>query len=293
MPFDNCVSRMAHIRSTLLPRKQAISDVVISLTTFPERLPTLWLTLSSLLAQTVLPEKIYVHVARDEVLPDRDQKYIDEYNNTDRVEIIIVELNFKSYNKLVHIWRNLSGKRVITVDDDLYYDRSLLEKLVAASDALPDKIICGRGLCMLQKSEAEFIPFLFWPKAVEIAGTGVFLQGAAGVLYPPGCLHTDVTNSVLFEELAPGNDDIWFHTAAVLHGTAVYSVGVDWHNHRHIAIRDNRTLKSKNWTGQQDYCHRRVMEHYGLTPKDIVQRSYFLTEGGAPLLMDAGPRSAW
>jgi len=45
--------------------------------------------------------------------------------------------------------------------------------------------------------------------------------GWAGVLYPPRCLHPDVTREELFLDLTPRADDLWFKAMSHLAGTRV------------------------------------------------------------------------
>ena len=61
-----------------------------------------------------------------------------------------------------------------------------------------------------------------WEKAVDADAPShlIMATGVGGVLYFPGCFHSDIEKEELFMELCPTNDDIWFKFMALLNGTA-------------------------------------------------------------------------
>ncbi|POR48566.1 hypothetical protein B0G62_114153 [Paraburkholderia eburnea] len=190
--------------------------LIVSMTSYPPRFPTLHLTIKSLLMQRVRPDFLELWVAEDDyhVLPGN----VRELEN-DGLIIRLCE-DFRSYKKIIPRLKESKNDWVAIADDDLYYWSTWLEELVGA--VKPDKreVICSR--C----HKIEFIrpslpaPYTGWifnfvaPNEKDV----IFPTGIGGVLYPPGVFFKDVCNQNIFRELCPTGDDIWLFWMAALNG---------------------------------------------------------------------------
>ena len=112
---------------------------------------------------------------------------------------------------------------IVTVDDDNYYDKRLLEFLynsylenpecIQARQAFVVKINKDNKLTMNARNytyNSTYLPnFLNEP------------VGCGGVLYPPKSLHENVLNSEQFMKELPTHDDLWFWGHAIRNNTKI------------------------------------------------------------------------
>jgi len=215
--------RARHLKS--LPVEElgrAVDDplpVVVTLTSIPSRLQTLHLTIRSLLAQQRKPEKIILWLNYDlrDHLPDALTRLVGD----------IFEIRFEglscSHRKLIFALDAFPDRVLVTCDDDLMYPPDWLERLYSDHDAFPLDILAHECRRITRDAHGVLLPYRDWPTVSEpgISGPDVLAIGYGGVLYPPGCLAPEATDSPLFLRLAPKADDLWFKAMALRKGTVV------------------------------------------------------------------------
>ncbi len=121
------------------------ADVVVALTTIPSRLPFLGPTLKSLLAQSVTPRAVLIH------LPKRSRRERVEYHVPDDlhdlkvVEVVRCEDWGPATKILPALLSSQAHQRIISVDDDRIYRPNFIEDLLTAADEHPEAAIgcCG------------------------------------------------------------------------------------------------------------------------------------------------------
>lgn len=194
--------------------------LVVSLTSYPPRFPTLALTLRSLLDQSTRADRTVLWVTPEEEagLP-ADVLALREHG----LEVAQAP-NLRSYKKLVPALAAHPGGMIVTADDDLYYPPDWLSRLVAAARAHPGAIVGLR--CHMARTGAggRLLPYGEWEyetAATEAreAGERLFPTGGAGVLYPPGTLSPRTSDQEAFMRLCPSADDVWFFWMARLAGS--------------------------------------------------------------------------
>ncbi|WP_339113701.1 glycosyltransferase family A protein [Thioclava sp. GXIMD2076] len=237
--------------------------LVVSLTSFPPRYPALVLVLRSLLTQSITPDEVVLWLAEvdETALPD-EIRALEAKGLTIRTCA-----DWRSYKKHIPALLAYPEAAVVTFDDDVYYPRDWLERLVRASIAHPGEVIAHRAhrftLCGGRPA-----PYLDWPKNIGEAGCGadIFLTGVHGVLYPPRSLHEDVTREDLFLRLAPTADDVWMYWMARMQGTLIRHAGgrtrvIEWPGTQEVSLKSiNRSDNSQG----NDEAIAAMMAHYGL-----------------------------
>ena len=192
--------------------------IIVSLTSFNERIPTLHICLSSLLKQTLKPDMLILWLAKEQ-FPNLEKDLPNEILDLKNFGLTIRWCNdTKSYKKLIPALKEFPNDIIVTSDDDCYYDKRWLERLYNAYLENPDNIYCHRITKIILKNNK------FKGKCEQNYKNPSFankLSGGGGVLYPPHSLYEDITNEALFKELAPTNDDIWFWMMAVLNNRKV------------------------------------------------------------------------
>ncbi|MDR1554422.1 MAG: hypothetical protein LBS39_00155, partial [Campylobacteraceae bacterium] len=130
--------------------------------------------------------------------------------------------NLKPYNKLIPTLKEYPNSIIITVDDDIYYPKNMLEKLYQAYQKQPNMVHCHRAHRITFKN-GQIEPYKNWKFSVEKVNPSFlnFLTGVGGVLYPPNIFHEDILRKDIFVKLAPNADDIWFWAMTVLNNVKI------------------------------------------------------------------------
>ena len=190
-----------------LSRKNDASDVIVSLTSFGKRVDSFVpYTLYTLFQQTRLPNRIVLYLDKhwnDENIP----KLLKRLKKSG-LEIYYVD-DIRSYKKLIPALKMFPHNIIITVDDDVYYDVHLVEKLLEAYKADGRKsIVCNNGVAV-GKKDGRFLPYSQWKHDVEgnPEYSGV---GEMGILYPGDCFDDEILKEEIFMKYLPTADDIWF-----------------------------------------------------------------------------------
>ena len=201
-----------------LPIKQP--KIIVSLTSFPARISTTYLTINSLLNQTLMPNKIILNLSEEEFL-NKEKDLPENLLNLQKQGLTInwCKNNVRSYKKLIPTLNSYPNDIIITVDDDFVYDKNLIKFLYNSYKNDPKCIHCHRISKILLNNDgtlkAKAKNFYNFPSFANK------LVGCGGVLYPPNSLYKDANNENLFMKLAPTNDDIWFWLMSVLNNTKI------------------------------------------------------------------------
>jgi len=198
--------------------------IIVSLTSFPKRIQNVYYVIYSLMEQTLKPDKIILYLAEEQFknkennLPQNLLNFI-QYG----LEIKWCSRDIKSYKKLIPILNDYPNDIIITVDDDIFYQKNWLELLYKSYLKNPNCISCHSAHRIKLNSDNDIESYNKWEKRVinYKASYMNFLTGCGGVLYPPHSLYKDVLNEELFMKLAPTADDIWFWAMAVLNMTKI------------------------------------------------------------------------
>ncbi len=197
------------------PRRE---KVIVSLTSYGRRVcKTLPLTITSLLKQTYKPDMIILWLDYSwqiKELPSQIKKLM-RYGLT----IKYCE-DIKSYKKLIPTLLEYPNDIVITTDDDVYYRKNVVERLIKYHNNNPGKIICNDAHLPVLNEKGDLYPYNLWQH--DVFGKDnkiVFPVGVGGCLYKKEYLYTDVCDQNLFLKLSPKADDIWFYFMAIMKGT--------------------------------------------------------------------------
>lgn len=192
-------------------------EVIVSLTTFGERINNVHLPIESIMQGSIRPNHIILWLAEDEFKNKRLPKTL--LLQQERGLEIAYCNDLKSYKKLIPSLKEFPYASVITIDDDVTYEFDLVERLVAAHIVQPNAICaCRMHRIKLEANSAKPLSYLLWDHCVcdNIDSKLNFPTGVGGVLYPPHCFNDEVFNESVFMNVCPKADDIWFYIMALL-----------------------------------------------------------------------------
>jgi len=199
---------------------------VVSMTSFPARLPTLHFVIQSLVEQSLPPEAIHVWLGKDEV---SKRSYLPKALLDFEMQGLHVHFADKTchqYDKFLHNSELNQSRPFVIVDDDVIYPPESMETLLRAHGEHPAAVIANRCHLMLLDERGQPEPYAKWPREVQLREPSLvgFPTGAGGVLYPPGFMQQSyVTDRELILEHAPYADDIWLKVCGLARGIPVMS----------------------------------------------------------------------
>lgn len=198
------------------------NEIIVSLTTFPARISTVWITIETIFQQELLPDRIILWLAKEQFpngeadLPETLKRQVAR-----GLEIRFCE-DIKSHKKYYFAMKENPESIIITVDDDVFYHNDMIKNLIKLHKLYPKDIIAN---------SAQEIPndFSIVPSKwntphfnhVNEKFAKCRILGISGILYPPHCLYRDVYNDDLRKRLCPWADDLWLTIMAYLNGTQI------------------------------------------------------------------------
>ena len=241
-----------------LNKKERNPRVIVSLTTFPQRINKVYKTINTLLNQTLKPDKLILW------LSDEQFKDIELPQNLQKLREFGLEIRYcsdlRSYKKLVPSLKEFPKDIIVTADDDLYYQRDWLESLYSAYLKNPDNIYTRRACEVINKGNYFTIAPHYSNTNFKPSYTNQ-LMGGAGTLYPPNSLYDDILDEEKIKNLIPTYDDIYFWAMAILKGTK-------------IALIENSDLNLYNVEDTQDVALCKINNTTAMSPKEAFNRIF-------------------
>ena len=197
-------------------------DLIISLTSFPDRMYELKYTLYSLRKQSLKPDKILLWLAKEQ-FPRLEEDISPELLGLINKWGIFIRWcdDIRSYKKIVYTLQDFPEDIIVTADDDWYYSPEWLEILYKSYVESGD-IISHRSHKILIK-DGKIQPFSKWINSIseESYSYRNLLTSGSGALFPPHSLYKDTTDIEKIKKLAPKADDVWLWAMAVMNGSKI------------------------------------------------------------------------
>lgn len=183
---------------------------VISLTSYPARFNTLAKSLNSLLEQRLIPKKIYLNIAEQDMtkLPEEVKKLSDT-----GVLIINPCSDLGPGKKLIPTLSKEKNLPIIVIDDDLIFETDLTLKLMLQHHLSPGAIVASRVHKVAFSPDGRILPYKNWRKNYSLSdgpAGDLFATSGAGTLYKAEFFHNDVMDEKIYTELAFHTDDLWW-----------------------------------------------------------------------------------
>lgn len=250
---------------SLLNGNDKKQKVIISLTSFPPRLPKLWLVIECLLRQSVKPDAIILYLTAEQVknIENLPKKLREQQKRG--LQIVLCPDKIRSHTKYFYAMSQNPNDIIITVDDDLFYRTDLVERHLKAHLTYPNAIIANWVKEILPTTPL----YKEWPDCNEAKLSNRFLLlGVSSVLYPPHSLYKDAFLTKEIIDLCLTADDVWLSCMALLQKTPIYFTNYKY-NHLPVTIKNNETLLDVNRERNQicvDNLNRYYKDKLGIRP---------------------------
>lgn len=239
-------------------------DVIVSLTTYGTRIYDVYLTIESIMQQTIRPNKIILWLDnsfKNKDLPITLTRQINRGLEVNYCKDIL------SYKKLIYTLFSYPEDIIITVDDDAIYNFDLLENMITEYNRQPDLIYANRMRRIIISKDGIVEKYREWPHVndYEISTLNVPI-GVGGVLYPPHALSSEVFNEAFFMENCRFADDIWFKAMALKNGTLCKKINT----HEPIfysnqSVQDIALANQNLFMDRNDQQIKRVFDTYNIS----------------------------
>lgn len=195
----------------------AESRIIVSLTSYPARINIVWLTVASLLQQTMKPNKVVLWLA-EEQFPGHELPY-----NLLRLQKRGLEIRFcedlKPHKKYYYAVQEYPDYYIVTADDDIFYPEDHIERLWKGHEKYPYTVICHWSHRIELDERGEFIAYNDWvDNGEEVPSLATLAVGCNGILYSPGCLPEETFDKNKIKELSLNTDDLWLKCMEILNG---------------------------------------------------------------------------
>lgn len=266
--YHGILARWSRRRGVTKPRRNP--ELIVSLTSIPERWGTLHLCLDSLLRQSTRPDRLILWLG----LPsnkENNQVCQSLPGTLEKLKERGLEIRWcrdtRSFKKIIPALRAYPDALIVTADDDFLYPRNWLKELFEAYKREPHYIHCHRAHLMRYDAEGKLLPYREWSYcSPDVRGPSLdlFPTEGGGVLYAPGHLHSEVLNENAFESLCPSADDVWLKAMSLLNHVPCKKIRSSCYGFEPIRIPNNRDLQSANVAGGgNDSQIEAVRQRYG------------------------------
>lgn len=218
--------------SAFIDKKDYLPKPIISMTSLPNRLEHIREVLESINNQTIGPQKTIMYICKD------------DFNNkippilTEMMEIFpwfkvkLINENYKVATKLLPALKDFPNDIIINLDDDIYYDNRLIERLLETYLSNTNSIVTVAARVVLFDSKNGLVTrFKENGGTIKISDKSLtgyqysFLSGH-GTLYPPHIFdNTNVMDFDMMCKMCPTDDELWFWANALIKGVKTTIIG--------------------------------------------------------------------
>lgn len=197
-------------------------NIVVSLTSTAGRIRNIFPTLYSLTVQTRKPDLIVLWLSKDK-----------DYRMTviSRIEAMGVVIKYREdlgpNTKYYYAFDEYKNDVVITVDDDIIYDREMTEELYGMYLMHPESVTARRVHKIRFDCDRQPVKYLDWIweyKDSDEPADDLFATGVGGVLYPPAVIGLKFRENKDFLKICPVCDDVWLKFCELSCGIKVCAV---------------------------------------------------------------------
>ena len=261
------------ISSALYSKEPGITDekycnneIIVSLTTYGNRLYEVFLTIESLMQQTCKPNKIVLWLGED--LRNTEIPVTLKKQQDRGLEIGFCK-DIRSYKKLIPSLKKYPSDVIITVDDDSFYNFDLLENFISAYKENPNVISATRVHKIKMQKNGKVDKYSKWKIGYDNyeASPLIFPTGVGGILYPPGCFNDEIFNETVFFNICKYADDIWFKAMALYNNCLaqkIYTHKVNGKDYLAITPQTAELFEINVSGGMNDIQLKAVFDKYNL-----------------------------
>lgn len=196
-----------------LNRYERDIPIVVSLTTIPQRIDCVHLCINQLLKQSMKPDHVILWLSSlnftKKIIPEKLQELEKR-----GLEVRWVDEDLNCHKKYFYAMQEFPKCIIVTVDDDVFYSKKLIEKLYKSYIRFPNAVSAMRVHKMSFDEVGEVLPYIEWEhnyraKESMQPRADLMATGCGGVLYPPHILPQEAFDKENIVKYCLCADDIW------------------------------------------------------------------------------------
>lgn len=263
-------------------------QVIVSLTSFPPRMPTIATCVKSLKLQSYRADRILLWLSLDQFpgreagLPETLLALVD-----DQFQIRWVEGDLGPHKKYFYAMQEFPDAVIITVDDDVAYNIELVGALVRGHRDRPNCIIAGRTNLIRFRPDGSFRTYDHWAydyQHLREAETYSLLPtGIGGVLYPPRALPPQAFDVEGIKTSCPHADDLWLKIMATANGRPVWMPREQFSYETIGGSQSSALWRQNAFHEGNDEALKKIVDYLKLTSGDaqaVIRRIWGLRDDG-------------
>lgn len=210
--------------------KERKTKITVSMTTFPRRIFEVEKTLVSLLDQSIKPDRVVLCLTEEE-FPNGEAELPESLLSLKKYGLSILwgKENLRCHNKYYYAMQAFPDDIIITVDDDIYYEKNIVEKLYKGYERFPNVISALRTHLITFDQYGGIKRYNDWKyqysNLIDMPSYVLCATGVGGVLYPPHILPKETFNTQNIKKLCYRADDIWLKFMELINDVPVVKVG--------------------------------------------------------------------
>lgn len=191
------------------------------MTTYGTRLKNAHIVIETISKGTVLPSRfmLYLDVEEDVLRPTKALKRLMKRG----LEIHLAE-NLGPHTKIQWWIQNAPdfSRPHIVADDDIFYPKWWLERLLDAAKHEPTSVMAYRAhRIILRDDKKGLAPYESWPPGIKGPNHLNFATCVSGVLFPPNFLEIMRKAGDGFRKTCPRQDDVWLTFQSIEHDVGI------------------------------------------------------------------------
>ena len=249
--------------------------LIVSFTTYPDRVKCLPLVVGSIVRQSKQPDAIMLYLSKKQF--DNTDGPIFDTIRKQGVMITLVDDDIRSHQNYFYAMELFPDSVIITIDDDIIYDKNMVKDLYNSYLKHPKAVSAKRVHRIKFGKDNKVLPYLSWDynirdivneESLELVATG-----CAGILYPPNCLYKEWNDIEGIKKTSLCADDLWLKVMELLNNVPVVLVKSESSDLKHIWGTDsnglgiNNILNSGNDLQLENICEYKNVNIYELINK--------------------------
>lgn len=261
------------IFSSKITSKSKKKGVAVSLTTYGWRYNFVFLTIESILSQSVQPEAIYLWIFEKDNCSPLTRWILDKQCKRGLI-IKKIDTDVRSYKKLSYMLKEPSYDyhHIITADDDVLYPAKWIDNFISHPKYL-SHILCNRArVITYDKNNEDLLPYKFWPLATLLNNETNYLlpTGVSGICYPVAALDERVYDFSAIHKFCPTADDIWYKMVTLSNGFHSFLIQDHIKHYPLVVTSLTKGLEKSNVFGDMnDKQIKESLSYFGLNKKSL------------------------
>ncbi|WP_299399502.1 hypothetical protein [uncultured Gelidibacter sp.] len=253
-------------------KTDSTSNIIVSLTSFPDRIPMVFIAIKSIMLQTYKPQKVVLWLGSNK-FPNKERDLPESLLQLRKVglEIFFVD-DLKPHTKYYYAFKKYPNNLVVTIDDDWIYPISMLETVLIHHLKNPNCVIANR-VREIGVSNGILTNYRSWDINKlnhSEPSTKLLATGVGGVLYQPFLFDEALYDITKIKRMALNADDIWLKANEMISHIPVVFTNRYFSSFIEIPNSQSNSLYMSNvFEAQNDMQIANTFSFFGITAKSF------------------------